>query len=936
MGVIRRLGYPALLASLIGCAGHPDTPSPPPAGSTRPAPSSTPPLAGSTPPRALSPCELAAAQRARIPALLAEGRLDRTVRVFRHADTLCPASAGESLAGRVRALAELGRIEEARQVADAIEASADASSEARGAALAARAEIAKQVNRLVPVSAVTAAEASLQAAIQMLDAGRLVEAKRGFLEAWSLDHSSGEALYHAGHVAKESGESAEAQRLFDRAMVALERQTGTRMGLWVAPPISFSSTRWTWSGDGRFLAVAQDQTLSIRDRQRSFRETVRLPLVGDVGAVVFSPDHTTFAYSTDGECAVHVWNAATGQSLHSLDHPCAPEKKEYSCPPNVGSRSCPHRTLEHVDSIAFAPDGTTLASASSGGDSGSIRVWTMATGGLLYQVAGENIGGPLLFSGDGKTLLGIARGERVFNLDAWVVEPAPTPNGRRSMGVRLWQAATGRLTRTLVPGKEVQQLAVSPDGKTFAALYALEHHAGVKVDVWDLPSGKHVRELALDQGDSLSFSADGKELISSRTAWDVATWTPHPIEPPPAVSPDGKLIVRKRQKGTEDLEIVDAATRSLVRTLTRLPASEATTVAASSRDGTAFVTGEARSWLFTPSLECHQVVRQATSVAASPEGVLLTSREGGARFWSLRDGWKSAWRPESTNDGGSARAFSPDGTVLASGGTQVVLTDVAIKRTIRSLEWGEDQGGGTDSLAFSPDGKILAVSTAGSVLLWDLAKGRLLRKLPVPIDEELVAHERDLHWSIDYDTGPVAFSPDGKSVASGTIAIRIWDVATGAELKKMEGHTRAISSIAFSPDGTVLATSSQDGTVRLWDVAAGVERRRLQGASRVYSVFFPPSGKTLVSSDGNLRIWTTAGDPLLTLTAVSRTDAGIAVSGGPVPRMEFLGPDVDKASEALSCQAGGLTFPFELCRERFVTPGLVARRVAGDMSDPDP
>ena len=89
-------------------------------------------------------------------------------------------------------------------------------------------------------------------------------------------------------------------------------------------------------------------------------------------------------------------------------------------------------------------------------------------------------------------------------------------------------------------------------------------------------------------------------------------------------------------------------------------------------------------------------------------------------------------------------------------------------------------------------------------------------------------------------------------------------------------------------------------------------------------------------SDGNLRIWTSAGDPLLTLTAVSRFNAGVAVSSGPVPRVELLGPDVDKGSEVLSCQAGGLSFPFELCRERFVTPGVAARRVPGDPSDPDP
>ena len=134
----------------------------------------------------------------------------------------------------------------------------------------------------------------------------------------------------------------------------------------------------------------------------------------------------------------------------------------------------------------------------------------------------------------------------------------------------------------------------------------------------------------------------------------------------------------------------------------------------------------------------------------------------------------------------------------------------------------------------------------------------------------------------------------------------------------------------------MLATSADDKTVRLWDVAAGTERRRLQGLSKVYSVFFSPGGKTLVSSDGTLRLWTSAGDPLLTLIAISDRDAGVAISSGPVPGVEFLGPEVDKCSEALSCQAEGRSFPFELCQERYVTPGLVVRRLAGDPAALDP
>jgi WD40 repeat protein len=935
MGVIRRLGLSVLVASSLGCAGDPPAVAPPPPGSAPPQ-GSAPPSASPTPPRALSPCERAAAERGRIPGLLAAGRLDRTVRVLRHADALCPASATESLVPWVRTLAELGRIDEAQKVADAIDARADAFPEAKTAASAARDAIVGPGSKPVDPAARAAAERAIEAALVKLDAGQLAEARRGFLGAWALDHPNGEALYYAGRAARESGDAAEAQRLFDRAMVELEKQTGKSLDVRAPPPESFSATRWTWSGDGRFFAVAQDQTLSIRDRRRGFHETMRLPVAGDLAAMAFSPDGKTFAYASDGACVVRRWDLTTGLELGSLDHGCAPPRKEYACPRNVAPTACPHRAPEHVDSVVFSPDGKTLASSSSDGESGGVRMWDAATGAPLYSVAGASAGGPLVFSPDGSSLLGIARGERALSSQTWL--PEPTPEGRAAMGVRMWQAKTGRQLRTFARGQELLGLAVSPRGDLLATLEVQRKLNKTSIDVWDLASGRRVHQLPSEGGfDTVAFSADGKELIAAPTAWDVATWTAHPAPPAREASPDGKLFVRPKQKGQADLELADAATGSVVRALTRLPLSEGTTLAASSRDGATLVSGNARTWAFTPAPETRQLRRQAISIAISPEGALFTDDEGYGGLLSFRDGSMKNLDAGEPHHAGFGRAFSPDGKVLATGGRRVTLTDVATGRTTRTLEWEiDEQGGGFGGLAFSPDGQTLAVSTWGSVQLWDLATGRRLHKLPVPLDEAYAAHERDLHWSTSYGTGPVTFSPDGKRVASGTIAIRLWDVATGAELGKLGGHERAIASLAFSPDGKVLATGSEDRTVRLWDLATGTERRRLSGVSRVYSVFFSPDGKTLVSSDGCLRLWTSAGDPLLTLTAGSRVDAGVAISAGPVPRVELLGPDADRVSEALSCQAGGRSFPFELCRERFLTPGLAARRAAGDASEPDP
>src|SRR4051794_14908780 len=67
----------------------------------------------------------------------------------------------------------------------------------------------------------------------------------------------------------------------------------------------------------------------------------------------------------------------------------------------------------------------------------------------------------------------------------------------------------------------------------------------------------------------------------------------------------------------------------------------------------------------------------------------------------------------------------------------------------------------------------------------------------------------------------VAFSPDGKTLASGGASVKLWDVASGKNTVTLKGHTAAVTSVAFSPDGKTLASGSWDKTVKLWDVASG-------------------------------------------------------------------------------------------------------------------
>jgi WD40 repeat protein len=134
------------------------------------------------------------------------------------------------------------------------------------------------------------------------------------------------------------------------------------------------------------------------------------------------------------------------------------------------------------------------------------------------------------------------------------------------------------------------------------------------------------------------------------------------------------------------------------------------------------------------------------------------------------------------------------------------------------------------------------------------------------------------------DVNSVAFSPDGTTLASGSrdFAIGLWRVSTGRLLRFLTGHTGYVNSVAFSPDGTTLASGSDDKTIRLWNVETGSLLRTLAGhSSYVYSVAFSPDGTTLASgaNDSTIKLWNAAtGSLLRTLTGHNSTVSFVAFS----------------------------------------------------------
>src|SRR5829696_2261932 len=513
-----------------------------------------------------------------------------------------------------------------------------------------------------------------------------------------------------------------------------------------------------------------------------------------------------------------------------------------------------------VNATAFSPDGRRLATVTLAGTT----LWDTATwkpdGPPLRSSQGAWEGAD--FSPDGRTLA-IAGGEGKVEL--WDVErrrlrrelagPRAAPlsmvryspdgsviaaGGQEDNHVTLWDAVSGRVIaapiETNPPGGGAQSISFSPDSKRIAVPGA----AGT-VGIWEVATGRRAgKPLSIGRAEveEAIFADGGRTLIASDDSGsvsmvDIAT---------------GRPIRRPLSVGDEPAAMLDLS-------------PDGRLLAAASYQGSVFLWDRKTGAPYGSPLTAD--TSPLNDVAFSPDGrTLVSAHLRSAVVWNV-DGEQAIGRPlGGPTDLATDVSFSPDGKHLAAGrldgGTTVY--DAATRRPALRI----DGDSAVTAVAFAPDGKRVAVGTIhGKVRFFDARSGAAVGP---PLDEGNAAI-----WQ-------VGFSPDGRLLAvavdpngaGGFNAqqrdgnVQLWDVDSRSRVGREIAPGRgSVLSLAFSRDGTLLATGSYRGQVDLWDVAM---RERRGTPMRVAddgipSVALDPSGRLVAAggATGPVRVWR-AGD----------------------------------------------------------------------------
>lgn len=574
-------------------------------------------------------------------------------------------------------------------------------------------------------------------------------------------------------------------------------------------------------------------------------------------------------------------------------------------PPSAVLRASPRADLviqaghsDTVNSVAFGPDGKTLASGSS---DYTIKLWDVESGRELRTLTGHSSDVmSVAFSPDGKTLasgssdntimlwdVNTGKGLRTrFRNSSLVMSVAFSPEGKtlatgfQDSTIKLWDAQNGKKLLNLIGHSlPVTSIAFSPDGKTLAS-----GSSDNRIKLWDVKAGKELRTFSghYSMISSVTFSPDGKILASGGwdntiKLWDtesgkeLRTFTGHSsMISSVAFSPDGKILASASWDNT--IKFWNLKDGKELRTYSGH--SSAITSVAFNPNGKILASGSLdktiKLWDVTNETEPRTLSGHSSlveSVVFSPDGTILASAswDHTIKLWGVKNGGDLrvlSGHSEVVN----SISFSPDGKTLASGSSDktIKLWDV---ETGKELKTFSGHRGSVWSVAFSTDGSILASTSDFTIKLWNAKSGQELKTLNAETSHLM----------------SIAFCADGKTLASGgeENSITLWDWESGKILRTLTGHASVVEPITFSSDGKMLASGSQDKTIKLWDVESGRLLKTLRGHSdMVKSISFGRGGEMLVSGswDGAIKFWDVrSGRELPTLKAHSRSANSVSL-----------------------------------------------------------
>ena len=458
--------------------------------------------------------------------------------------------------------------------------------------------------------------------------------------------------------------------------------------------------------------------------------------------------------------------------------------------------------VRYGDSAAvFSPNGQHLAVASS------VGIWIYDT--MNYQehtlISSPSPIDSIAFSPDGSAIVGDFQNSS-----------------------QVWDIATKEKIATF--DGYAATVAFSPDGRTIASAH------WKKIVLWDVETEQEIIKIeSEDRITTISFSHDGT-LIAGAGGWDglIRLWDvstgqkTHTLSHKGAVnsiafSPTEDILVSGSNDTT--VKLWDAVTGAELLTIDN---RGRITAVAFSPDGKTF------AWVSSFTINLWDVTTQSPiavyedttrfympTVALSPDGktfVTTDSRSDIVKVWDITTG--------NTIDLGHVRltpiSFSPDSTMLASGGSRgVKLWDVNTGDTISHIPFAPESR--VRLISFLPDAETLAYRVSGenSTRLWDVTT-----QTQVGIIENEFVHCWD-------------FSPDGQTLASASDRIiELLDVKTSQSIAKLEGHLQDVEFISYSPDGNTLVSTStfEDDPVRLWDLTTKQSTAIFEGDSQ-YAAF---------------------------------------------------------------------------------------------------